>query len=263
MNMNNNALQAEELVTLKSIYGSQWKENDVVENLYSINIAKDVELYITLNSSYPLEGPPSYDLLAPILTKNVKYIINCALDEIYFDNIGGPVLFQSIERIKDIVQKECKYKGKKDKNNNSNGKKKTDNKLKITGKQSNVKYNIIHGETIEDRKSIFQGHVCVVNSEEDVKNVIKLLLQNKKISQAKHNISAYRITKPNGVLLQDCDDDGENLADGRLMHLLQILNVMNVVVIVTRWYGGIHLGKDRFKHINHAARLALQTGGFV
>ncbi|XP_017773286.1 PREDICTED: protein IMPACT-like [Nicrophorus vespilloides] len=259
--MNKNALQAEELVSLKSIYGSQWKENDIVKNLYSINIAQDVELYITLNSSYPLEGPPSYDLLAPNLTKNVKYIITCALDEIYFDNIGGPVLFQSIERIKDIVHKEGNNKGKKDKKNN--GKKKTDNNLKITGKQSNVKYNIIHGETIQDRKSIFQGHVCVVNSEEDVKNVIKLLLQNKKISQAKHNISAYRITKQNGVLLQDCDDDGEYLADGRLMQLLQKLNVMNVVVIVTRWYGGIQLGNDRFKHINNAARLALQTGGFI
>ncbi|XP_017779481.1 PREDICTED: protein IMPACT-like [Nicrophorus vespilloides] len=261
MNMNNNALQAEELVTLKSIYGRQWKKNGFVENLYTINIAQDVELYITLNSSYPLEGPPSYDLLAPKLTKNVKYVITCALDEIYFDNIGGPVLFQSIERIKEIIQKECNYNDKKDKNNNGKGK--TDNNLKIKGKQSYVKYNIIHGETIRDRKSDFQGHVCVVNSEEDVKNVIKLLLQNKKISQAKHNISAYRITQSNGVLLQDGDDDGEYLADARLMQLLQKLNLNNVVVIVTRWYGGIHLGNDRFKHIHNAARSVLQIGGFI
>lgn len=29
--------------------------------------------------------------------------------------------------------------------------------------------NIIHGPVIEDRKSAFQGHVCKVNSKEDVR----------------------------------------------------------------------------------------------
>lgn len=29
---------------------------------------------------------------------------------------------------------------------------------------------------------------------------------------------------------------------------------MNVAVVVSRWYGGIQLGPDRFKHINNATR---------
>lgn len=37
----------------------------------------------------------------------------------------------------------------------------------------------------------------------------------------------------------------------------------NVLVVVTRYYGGIHLGPDRFKHINQAARNALELGGFL
>lgn len=37
----------------------------------------------------------------------------------------------------------------------------------------------------------------------------------------------------------------------------------NVLVIVTRYFGGIHLGPDRFKHINQAARNALELGGFL
>ncbi|PIL37746.1 hypothetical protein GSI_01440 [Ganoderma sinense ZZ0214-1] len=37
--------------------------------------------------------------------------------------------------------------------------------------------------------------------------------------------------------------------------------VENVLVIVTRYFGGIHLGPDRFKHINQAARNALELGG--
>ena len=40
-------------------------------------------------------------------------------------------------------------------------------------------------------------------------------------------------------------------------------DVKNVLVIVTRYFGGIHLGADRFKHINQAARNALDLGGFL
>lgn len=40
-------------------------------------------------------------------------------------------------------------------------------------------------------------------------------------------------------------------------------DVTGVVVIVSRWFGGIHLGADRFKHINAAARDALMVGGFL
>lgn len=35
------------------------------------------------------------------------------------------------------------------------------------------------------------------------------------------------------------------------------------MVIVSRWYGGIHLGPDRFRLINQVAREALVMGGFV
>lgn len=43
----------------------------------------------------------------------------------------------------------------------------------------------------------------------------------------------------------------------------QVLNVMNVLVIVTRWYGGCHLGPDRFKHINTATRCILEQCGLL
>lgn len=50
---------------------------------------------------------------------------------------------------------------------------------------------------------------------------------------------------------------------GRLSHLLQIVDAENVVVVVTRWFGGIHLGPDRFKDINNCARGALEECGFI
>jgi putative IMPACT (imprinted ancient) family translation regulator len=44
---------------------------------------------------------------------------------------------------------------------------------------------------------------------------------------------------------------------------MQILEVESVVVVVTRWFGGIHLGPDRFKDINNVARSALDECGFI
>ena len=40
-------------------------------------------------------------------------------------------------------------------------------------------------------------------------------------------------------------------------------DVKDVLVVVTRYFGGTLLGADRFKHINQAARDALGLGGFI
>lgn len=88
------------------------------------------------------------------------------------------------------------------------------------------------------------------------------LKSNRKIATATHNILAYRIhINSQGVYQQDCDDDGESGAGGRLLHLLQIMNVQNAAVVVTRWFGGILLHADRFKHINNVARIVIQESG--
>lgn len=64
------------------------------------------------------------------------------------------------------------------------------------------------------------------------------LKQNKKIVNATHNMLAYRIerqTAKGTSVLQDCDDDGETHAGGRMLHLLQILDQKNACVVVSRW----------------------------
>ncbi|MPC15812.1 Protein IMPACT-B [Portunus trituberculatus] len=43
----------------------------------------------------------------------------------------------------------------------------------------------------------------------------------------------------------------------------QILDVSNVMVVVSRWFGGILLGPDRFKHINNATRQILDSCGYI
>ncbi|KAG9055280.1 eIF2 kinase Gcn2p negative regulator [Serendipita sp. 407] len=88
-------------------------------------------------------------------------------------------------------------------------------------------------------------------------------MEDRSTAKATHPvINAWRC-EVDEVLYQDNDDDGETAAGGRLAHLLQILELKNVLVVVTRWFGGIHLQGDRFRHINAVARAALDTGGFL
>ena len=123
---------------------------------------------------------------------------------------------------------------------------------------------IVTGPTLEDRKSVFQGHAATVFSLAEVKAVMEELKSSSKIARATHNMLAYRIEGEKSTsLLQDCDDDGEDAAGGRMLHLLQLLDVKNVLVVVSRWYGGVHLGPDRFKHINNAARQVLELAGLI
>ncbi|XP_008405640.1 protein IMPACT isoform X2 [Poecilia reticulata] len=123
---------------------------------------------------------------------------------------------------------------------------------------------IKHGSPITDRRSTFQPHLAPVVTPRQVKMVLEKLYENKKIASATHNIYAYRIyCEDKHSFLQDCEDDGETAAGGRLLHLLQILDVRDVMVVVSRWYGGILLGPDRFKHINNCARNILMDEGYV
>ncbi|PPQ63152.1 hypothetical protein CVT24_005792 [Panaeolus cyanescens] len=123
--------------------------------------------------------------------------------------------------------------------------------------------NIYVAEPITDRKSAFVGRACRISHPTEVPLILAHLMSDRRIARAAHPIiNAWRC-QVDQVLHQDNDDDGETAAGGRLAHLLQILDVNDVLVVVTRYFGGIHLGPDRFKHINQAARNALELGGFL
>ncbi|KAJ3663825.1 hypothetical protein Zmor_008047 [Zophobas morio] len=252
--MDNLAEQCEEIEALKSIYDNKWKLEPAT-NCYSIQITPNVKLFITLNENYPSTAPPNFELLAPTLTVDQKQQVTDEFQEIYESNMGGPILFQWVEKLKEIAEIETPAAETTELET-------SDVELIVSPAQV-TQLSVTHGEVIQDRKSAFQGHASPVFSLEDTKVFINHLLENKKISQATHNIVAYRILTPKGTVLQDCDDDGESHAGSRVLHLLQIRDLTNVMVVVSRWYGGIHLGPDRFKHINNAARQVLLQGGFL
>lgn len=118
-------------------------------------------------------------------------------------------------------------------------------------------------DPVTEKKSTFLARAALVYHPNEAKLYLRHLLNtDKKAAKATHNITAWRIRGENDVTYQDCDDDGESAAGGRLLHLLQIMGVWDVMVVVTRWYGGVHLGADRFRIIGGVAREAVVRGGF-
>ncbi|KAJ5620795.1 hypothetical protein N7510_004779 [Penicillium lagena] len=130
----------------------------------------------------------------------------------------------------------------------------------------------ILSDVVTEKKSVFLGRAARVESLEHAQAFLDhLTATDRKVAAATHNISAWRIRHkkagaPNGeaeTVVQDYDDDGETAAGGRLLHVMQLMDVWNVVVVVTRWYGGIHLGPARFRLINDVGRDALVKAGFT
>ncbi|KZF20151.1 impact family protein [Xylona heveae TC161] len=122
----------------------------------------------------------------------------------------------------------------------------------------------ILSEVFTEKKSVFLARCAPVETPAQARQYIQhLLATDKKVAKATHNISAWRIKTTSDIIYQDFDDDGETAAGGRVLHLMQLMDLWNVMVVVTRWYGGIHLGPDRFRLINSAARDAFVRGDYV
>lgn len=64
-------------------------------------------------------------------------------------------------------------------------------------------------------------------------------------------------------LNQGFHDNNEGGSGLRLLGMLDRLHVVNVLVVVSRWYGGIALGPARFKCMSDVGMEALQNGGYL
>lgn len=84
-----------------------------------------------------------------------------------------------------------------------------------------------------------------------------------------HDMYAYRVFElkrgrtglagPDDFSLQeDKEDDGERWGGDRVLRVARDEGSSDVLVIVSRWYGGELLGPVRFDHIENAARAAIQ-----
>lgn len=94
---------------------------------------------------------------------------------------------------------------------------------------------------IVEKKSKFIADVFHVENIEEAEEKIKAI--KKKYYDAKHNCVAYRVVK-NEQVVEKSSDDGEpsGTAGGPMLNILQKNNLCNIVVVVTRYFGGILLG---------------------
>jgi len=167
--------------------------------------------------------------------------------------------------IEDFEYKDDKLKNNKEHHHDikkiiSNSNKKINKK---EGEDENCNYNYekfledggFVGETIIDRASIFQAHAIKIENKKEADFYKKCLLTQKKIKKATHNITIYRlINKETKQITEDYNDDGEDGAGYRLLGIIQKMKLVNLFVLVSRWYGGTLLHQDRFKRINDSAK---------
>uniref|UniRef100_A0A3Q3JQF8 RWD domain-containing protein n=1 Tax=Monopterus albus TaxID=43700 RepID=A0A3Q3JQF8_MONAL len=264
----------EEVEALASIYGDEWCVIDEASRIFCIKISSDLEepkrtacLQIILPPGYPSTAPPIYQINAAWLRGPERAKLANSLEDLYVEHAGESILYLWVEKVREfLVEKsQSSETGEWPKQNTAHYKMNEAKVLCITFYLVDEEVPPIkHGNTITDRRSTFQPHLAPVVTPRQVKMVLEKLYENKKIASATHNIYAYRIyCEDKHSFLQDCEDDGETAAGGRLLHLLQILDVRNVMVVVSRWYGGILLGPDRFKHINNCARSILVEEGYT
>lgn len=94
---------------------------------------------------------------------------------------------------------------------------------------------------ITEKKSKFISEIFYVESVQEADEKIEEI--NKKYHDAKHHCFAYRILGENGII-ERLSDDGEpsGTAGLPILQLISKKELVNVLVVVTRYFGGILLG---------------------
>jgi len=109
---------------------------------------------------------------------------------------------------------------------------------------------------IRDRRSVYSVSIALVSSREEIADFMKQTKSLKNHAKASHHSWAVRIGR-DGVIYESKNDGGENAAGQVILRILQKKNMLNTIVCVTRWFGGIKLEADRFKHVQDATLYAL------
>lgn len=111
---------------------------------------------------------------------------------------------------------------------------------------------------ITDRGSKYAVSGAPCSSPAEAKALIKSLCRKKKFAKATHNTWGF---------LQDevpvKNDDGESGAGMIIVRQLEHAGLRNHLIVVTRWYGGKHLGGDRFRHVQDAVKYYLENAELV
>ncbi len=105
---------------------------------------------------------------------------------------------------------------------------------------------------ITDRGSKYAVSGGAVGSRADVKAFLAQLTRAKKFAKATHN--SWAAILPDGPAK---GDDGEAGAGMVILRMLEREGLSGHIIVVTRWYGGVKLGGDRFRRVQDAVAFYL------
>ena len=124
----------------------------------------------------------------------------------------------------------------------------------------------VEKETIiefEEKKSKFIGYIKPVSTVEEAEKFIGSIKEMH--PNATHNIPLYRVVE-NGQEYFKYNDDGEpaNTAGKPMAEILNILDVYNVAIVATRYFGGIKLGAGGLiRNYAKTAKIAVNEAGIT
>jgi len=107
----------------------------------------------------------------------------------------------------------------------------------------------VFDKIISDRGSRYAVSGGPARDRAEVEVLLAELKKNKRFAKATHNTWAAILS---GEPVRD--DDGESGAAQIILQMLERAGRTDHLVVVTRWYGGKHLGGDRFRHVVDAVR---------
>jgi len=111
---------------------------------------------------------------------------------------------------------------------------------------------LVLDSVISDRGSRYAVSGGPCRSGNEATAFVDDLRRRKKFAKATHH--SWALLAETGP---EKDDDVESGAGVVILRMLERANLRNHVIVVTRWYGGKHLGGDRFRHVQDCVRTYL------
>ena len=105
---------------------------------------------------------------------------------------------------------------------------------------------------ISDRGSKYAVSGGPCGSGAEAREFVQRLKEVKKFAKATHH--SWGLLCADGSLKNDGGEAGAGMV---IVRMLERAGLRDHVVVVTRWYGGKHLGGDRFRHVQEAVRMYL------
>lgn len=117
-------------------------------------------------------------------------------------------------------------------------------------------------QSVSLKQSTFIARATTISDPAQRPKLLKSLFDaHPELRSATHNVWAYRIrpseSSTSTQLREASHDDGETGAGDLLVRVMRETNCVDTLVVMTRWFGGIMLGPDRWRLMRNVATSAL------